>query len=891
MSRDSAPLTVLVVSHTHWDREWYHSAARFRQRLVPLVDELLAASPDEPPFLLDGQAIIVEDYLAVRPDARDALARALREGRLEAGPWYVLADELVPGGEALVRNLLAGRRVLAGLGAEPPPVLYSPDAFGHPAALPTLAAGFDLPLVTLWRGLGGYPWPAGDAFRWRAPDRSAVLVHHLPPDGYEFGSNLPPDESGARDRWYSIASTMVPRARLRVLLLLNGADHHAPQRQLSSAVAALASAAAPAELRRSGLRSAVLELLERAREEELPEIQGELRASFGYTWSLQGTFAVRAPLKRRAVRLERTLLRDVEPWLAFARAAPAAPPLAVEHAAWKTLLRCHPHDTLCGCSIDAVARAMATRLDAGEAEAAGLREDALHALIGADADDAVGRRERWTPAVVVRNAAPRVRSGVAELELLAFARDVPVGPGSAFARPAEVPDEPITLANGTIAYQLLDSGERIDRVEPRRHYPDADLVRVRRVVTWIDSAAPYGLMPIPIGKGDAPAPSGSVRGREEADGTLTVQNEWLRIAAEPDGTLALSRADGARVVPSFVQLEDSGDAGDSYTPSLIAPTVRESAFASTRLLHAGPLRGEITAELPIDVPASSARDGRSTATVALPVSVSCVLDAGAPFVRLRIRGTNAARDHRLRIILDGGVPNGEVWADAAFGPVHREPLTVPPERTRLEAPLPTAPLHRYVTVANDVLGVTVFADGATEYEVLPDGRIAVTLFRAVGALSRSDLPERPGHAGWPADIPEAQCLGPFEAHLAVMLHGPRTEATIDAIERAADDVLHPLAGETVRALLEVPPPTRGVELTGEGLAFAACKRSDDGEWMVLRCMNLLAREVRGRWTLPDSPREVHWSQLDERVGDAHPSAGASIEFTAQPRGIVTVLVR
>src|ERR671935_96562 len=67
----------------------------------------------------------------------------------------VLADELIPSGEALVRNLLAGRAVLRELGAAPPPVLYSPDAFGHPATLPTLALGFGCPLIILWRGLGG----------------------------------------------------------------------------------------------------------------------------------------------------------------------------------------------------------------------------------------------------------------------------------------------------------------------------------------------------------------------------------------------------------------------------------------------------------------------------------------------------------------------------------------------------------------------------------------------------------------------------------------------------------------------------------------------------------------------------------------------------------------
>ena len=108
---------VHLVSHTHWDREWYQPAVRFRQRLVALVDELM----DSPSlahrgaaFLLDGQMAVVEDYLAVRRERAGELSTLLKSGEIEAGPWFVLADELIPGGEALVRNLLAGRRTRAG---------------------------------------------------------------------------------------------------------------------------------------------------------------------------------------------------------------------------------------------------------------------------------------------------------------------------------------------------------------------------------------------------------------------------------------------------------------------------------------------------------------------------------------------------------------------------------------------------------------------------------------------------------------------------------------------------------------------------------------------------------------------------------------------------------
>src|SRR5581483_6619352 len=124
----SPPLVVHLVAHTHWDREWYLPAGRFRQRLVALIDDLLDESlAASEPFLLDGQAVVLDDYLAVRPDRRAALAARLANGSLEAGPWYVLADELIPSAEALVRNLLIGRATVRALGAEPPPVLYSPD--------------------------------------------------------------------------------------------------------------------------------------------------------------------------------------------------------------------------------------------------------------------------------------------------------------------------------------------------------------------------------------------------------------------------------------------------------------------------------------------------------------------------------------------------------------------------------------------------------------------------------------------------------------------------------------------------------------------------------------------------------------------------------------------
>ena len=891
-----AAVTVHVVTHTHWDREWYQPASRFRQRLVRLVDELL----DEPPtegesFLLDGQAIVVEDYLDVRPERREALAAALRSGALEAGPWYVLADELIPGGEALVRNLLAGRAALARHGAEPPAVLYSPDAFGHAAALPRLARGFGLPLAIVWRGYGGARWPSGDAAQWQSEDGATVLLYHLPPDGYEFGSSLPADDDAARERWKRLRRVLEPRARLGVLLVQNGADHHARQRGHDAALRALERAAAPIPVRRSSLRALGAALVDAAATASLPTVRGELRDSYGYTWTLQGTFATRAAQKRRSALVERMLVRESEPAAALALVARRAgdETRSLLDAAWRSLLRCHPHDTLCGCSIDEVARAMDARLESAAAQAKGIRDDALLALVGHDAAVARERRDAWRPSLLVRNAAPRWRSGVAEVRIARFVRDEPVGPGSSTARQSRVADSDAAMPDRW-AFQTLARRPTRERLESPLHYPDNDVVEETLGVAWVDAAPPLGVVTRPLVREprDGPAPVQPVvaRGRE-------LDNGLIAVSVDARGRVHLRTADGAMDVAELIAIEDARDAGDLYTASIVGEAARAGRCIAARVVHRGPLRGEIETRWRVRVPAVRVRRGDEALRASLrrrafaELRVTLVLDAGAPFVRLRIAGANAVLDHRLRLVVRTGLRAASVVADAAFGPVLRTAPTVPREDRAAESPPDTAPLHRWVALFAASRGATLFSDGLAEYEATRDGDIAVTLLRAVGELSRADLPERPGHAGWPAATPMAQCLGRFEAELAILPHGGRDAHTLDLIERTADDVLLPLRGDTRRDALDLPASLSGPELAGTGLAFAALKPAEAEGWTVLRCVNVTGNEVSGEWRLSFPIGEARLARLDEHPLAALAFDGTTIPIVVPPRGDLTVLVR
>ncbi|MBP5093289.1 MAG: alpha-mannosidase, partial [Abditibacteriota bacterium] len=122
-----------VISHTHWDREWYLTFQQFRMRLVDLVDNLLDAldnNPDFKYFNFDGQTIVLEDYLEIHPEKEAKLAEYIKAGRILVGPWYQLNDEYLVSGESTVRSLLVGHRIAAKYG-KPMKLGYLPDQFGN----------------------------------------------------------------------------------------------------------------------------------------------------------------------------------------------------------------------------------------------------------------------------------------------------------------------------------------------------------------------------------------------------------------------------------------------------------------------------------------------------------------------------------------------------------------------------------------------------------------------------------------------------------------------------------------------------------------------------------------------------------------------------------------
>ena len=742
----SRPVTFTfhLLPHTHWDREWYLPLAAFQARLVPVLDLVIEQLEQDPEarFLLDGQTVLLEDYLAVRPERESRIASLVGRGALETGPWYVLSDLQVPSAASLRRNLDEGGRDSARFGATSK-VLYSPDAFGHPPELPALAAEFGLPWAVVRRGLGRPSGTDRDFYRWAAPEGKRVLAYHLPAGGYDIAIDLANPSVDLATAWAALRGDLVARALTTEIAVFLGADHHAMVPDIAGLRARLQALEPAHEVRVSRLGE-FFEAVERSRP-RAPEVRGELRSSDGHAWALQGALSTRSRMKRRHGSTELFLARIAEPLARLAADRGGPDRAGLLRLAWRTLLQCQFHDTLAGTTSDLVQREQAVRLDSVDAYAVEIALGSISELMEPGSE----------PVLALWNPATFPRSGIVTAELTSFRRDVLVGAPSGRVPRQGSGYRPFVLESGTgesIPVQLLATRREQVRVDGMRHYPDQD--EVDRV--WIAFAMPEtpasGVRALrPRAGGDLAAH----QGLEAGGGVLS--NRFVTVRIGRGGHIALEERQTGERYGELCDCEDEADRGDLYTwSSSPGRPVRGGRHLAQTVATAGPLVGAIDTRWQM----------RSAGEGEIGVRQLVVLYADSPIVRIRIDIDNQAVNHRLRARFPVGTGE-EALAGTALGSIRRKPQVIPEQPDGFERPVTTAPAHRYVAAGSGSRGLAILAPGFFEYEWSPAREISVTLLRAVGELSRDDLDERPGHAAWPQATPEAQELGRHTVNLAL----------------------------------------------------------------------------------------------------------------------------
>ncbi len=912
-----------IVSHTHWDREWYQPFQVFRLRLVQLIDHLLDLLDTDSRyrhFMLDGQTIVLDDYLAIRPEQEAKIRRYVQDGRILIGPWHILPDEFLVSPEATIRNLLAGERTCRRFGPKMR-IGYIPDPFGHIGQMPQILKGFGIHAACFRRGLSDEPCELW----WEAPDGSRVFTVYLR-EGYDNAASLPTSQpERCAQEMIRLRDALRPYCASEHILLMLGTDHMAPPPTTSAALA-WAQQHLEDEIRHSTLIDYLIAVQTALTNTQLPVVKGELRSPKRHHL-LPGVLSTRIWIKQRNHACETLLEKWAEPFSTFVSLLTPAndpqtlvhQPHPILHAAWRLLMECHPHDSICGCSIDAVHEEMKSRFQQVEQIGEELTRHSLQALAervdtrpsGTNVSDGKG-------AIVVFNPSSFTRRDAVVLEMPASGLAIVDEQGNPIphqildAHSAEYVNlvcDASTLRSlfgsiregraGNLNVQALHVQRQNERVlihalVSETHAPDvaawqaglreieallqdaqvktfhvraSSVDRTRLVFLAPDVPAlgyrTFWLRPMTGNREQAahlPAlarwllplarlpilPKLMARPRQARPPCL-IENEFLRVEANQDGTLTLTDKRDGRVYPGLHRFVDGGDCGDEYN---YAPPANDRLFRA-RLqavyLERGPVYQTLTLHLRMEVPASLTADrrARTRQTVILPITSCITLTHGIPRVDIHTTVENRARDHRLRVHFPAPFAADYAEHDGHFEVVRR-PVGVPPyDETWIEEPRPEVPQRAFTVIRDGAGGGLLIANrGLPEVAVLPqkngNAEIALTLLRCVGWLSRDDFSTRRGHAGPMLETPGAQMLGTWEFDYAI-LTGPDCQppyqqayafsTPLRAVETGLHDGLLPPA----QSFLEVSPAE---------FLISTVKRTEDGIGWLVRGYNLSATDIQ-----------------------------------------------
>ena len=936
-------LTVHMYHHTHWDREWWSTRERFRFRLVHTVDAILdalAADPELACFVLDGQTLVLKDYLQVRPFRRDELVGHIRAGRLFVGPWHILPDEFLVSGEATVRNLWLGERTARSLGIDVSRVGYLPDQFGHIAQMPQLLAGFDIGSAVVWRGFGGPPvggeagqaevgldsylyprardprFPAGmqNEFWWEAPDGTRILGVFLPLEYYRSHYKVRPEDPAFTEdqtigRARRTSRYLASYAATDVLLEPMGGDHLPVDPRLPGLLREINAA-----LEGDGVRyqlsslDAFVQQVQQQQDRIQVVWQGEGRAFGRKAHLLPGVLSARLYLKGLNARAQTALERYAEPLQALHWLLGERYEQDYLWTAWERLIENHPHDSICGCSIDQVHREMVTRFDEAQQMAELLAEDA-HASLAARIDTSFAGDGH---VLSVFNPLNWTRTDEARVQMNSFLEITPDAwslldeHGQEHPFQARTVYSPVEKAEpfawlGAAPARPHDANEFTELSFVAPDVPGLGYrsfaLRRRDVPRSSHRVRPYQVLgPVALDKG-------AVAITDLAVGPGTLENAFLRVSVNPrDGSLDLLDKVTGLHYTGLNSFDDGGDTGDTYNYAWpLGDQVFGTGPLQARLSwqEVGPVRATLRISWVWSLPAGLTEDRQSRSPEHVPLTLhsDVTLLAGVRRVDIRTQFDNTARDHRLRARFPLGAPVTVSSAETQYGVVDR-PVTLPgDQRGSSEPAVHEHPQMTFVSVTDGQRGLTVLNRGLPEFSASEDGTLSLTVLRAVGWLSREDLLTRVGGAGPTTATPEAQMLGPVTAEYSLFPHaGSWAEAEAWRPAHDFNAPLHatphtsqvvPIRNRHREASPALPPSGQLVDVQGRVLVTAV-KRAEAGDALIVRFVNPTpeTQSVTVRLATPlTAAEEVN---LRERVLTRLDVTDGAVNLTARPWQIVTL---
>lgn len=872
--------TVHIISHSHWDREWYLPYEKHHMLLVELIDDVLNLFETDPnfnSFFLDGQTILLDDYLEVRPENRSLLEKHIKNGNLKIGPFYILQDAFLTSSESNVRNMLVGHQESEKWGQKVE-LGYYPDTFGNVGQTPQLMDELGIEIAAFGRGVK----PTGFANKSTEDDNfvsSYSEMNWLGADGteiigllfanwYSNGNEIPTNREQAKIYWDQKLKEAEEYASTNHLLFMNGVDHQPVQKDVTEAIKIANELYPDYHFIHSNFADYTKEML-RELPEDLDTVEGELTSQETEGWyTLTNTASSRTYLKQENHKVSILLENIAEPLATMAYEVTGEYPHDQLDYAWKIYMQNHPHDSICGCSIDEVHSEMMTRFQKAENVGNYIIDEALTDLTD-NINTAENAPEGATPFVVF-NTAGFEHSGIASINVYTdkvyFSELFPTETFNAIQEEGQKYYEIIDSNGNSVEAEVIDQGPHYDYELPKDAFRKPFIARNIQVKMPVNNMPSYSWETFYLVEmdGNQNSYNSSV---DEKD--LTLNNEWLSLQVEKNGTLTVKDLVNNKKYSNLLIFEDVGDIGNEYV--FKQPNGEEKILSVDKLIDAkvteeNSFTKEITLVHEMEIPLQAdeqldieqrsiiefrnRKAQRVEKTKPLQIETKISLDKNSKHIKFASTLTNQMKDHRLRVLFPTGIQSKFHYADSIFETVKRnnkvsDVWTNPTNAQRT---------HRFVNVRSEDQGMILAPQGLAEYEIVAENNqqtIALTLLRAVGEM---------GDWGY-FPTPEAQCLDTYTFEYYLSFHGEN-----DIKDMYKEAIYSPIPFSTKQATLhdgKLKDTGQFLDVTGENIIVTALKRNRKTDAPVTRFYNFTEQESTFNLIMPNY--KAHISTILEKL--------------------------
>lgn len=841
---------VHIVPHMHWDREWYFSTEESRILLVNNMEEILEmleTNPDYPYYVLDGQTSILEDYFAVKPENKERVKKLVQEGKLIIGPWYTQTDEMVVGGESIVRNLLYGLKDYEEFGA-PMKIGYLPDSFGQSSQMPQILNGFDIKYSIFWRGTSERHGTNKTEFYWESDDGSKVLVQ-LFPLGYAIGKYLPEDEEKLQERINKYFTVLDRGATTENIILPNGHDQMPIQKNIFTIMEKLQRLYPDREFFLSKYENVFAEL---EQNQTLPTLQGEFLDG-KYMRVHRSIYSTRMDIKAANTRIENKITNILEPLASIAYSLGFEYHHGLIELIWKEIMKNHAHDSIGCCCSDKVHREIMSRFFLAEE-----KTDQLIEFYKRKITDSIGT-DRQEDRLTAFNLLPYERKDVVTTTVITKLESFTLENANGKTVPFEVLEKEI-IDPGLIDRQIV-------------HYGNYDPF-YKYTIQLKDSIPAMGYTTYFV-----------VGAENEMNHTFvekdSVETDYYHVSVNPNGTLNIFDKQLKKEFSQVLLLENGGDDGDEYDFSpledetLIYSNQTEADIKITQNGYEAQLDIKVKLEVPIDLEARK----NNVINRFVDVHWKITIPNHQPIIKIEAEIDNQAKDHRLRALIPTGIASSFSISDNQFGFIKRDvydsAMDVWKDEDWDERPDSIYPMLSFIGLSDEEHGVSVLTNSTREYEVIGDSydTIAITLFRSVGVLGKEEMLRRPGRpSGIKLPTPDSQMLGKLTLDFAITTHkGSTTAANIGRIAKEFDTPIQTYNKIPHNAMklnpedVITPLSFSFLEETSENVVLSVLKKAEKEDRFVLRFFNPTDKGSNGSFKVNLAIEHVQEGNLNEQA--------------------------